>query len=196
MLLGQQGHRDATALLAAAQSARRELGVPQPTVQVPGQRTELRYDTARGTAVVRARGDRAAWWLAATLLAGNAAVVIDSPPLAPALRALYRAGVPADVLREEEGGVERLLALASTAGIAFAVADGGPALARALWRRLGPTAEGQRSLRALLSTLDGPQPGEPGFLRRFARPKVVAVNTLRHGADLALEAADEQSDEG
>ena len=196
VLLGQQGHRDATALLAAAQSARRELGVPQPTVQVPGQRTELRYETARGAAVVRARGDRAAWWLAATLLAGNAAVVVDSPPLAPAVRALSRGGVPAEVLREEEGGVERLLALAATPAVDFAAMDGGPALARALWRRLGPTAEGQRSLKALLSALDGPQPGEPGFLRRFAWPTLVAVRTLRHGADLALEAADEGSDEG
>jgi hypothetical protein len=42
----------------------------------------------------------------------------------------------------------------------------------------------------MLSPLDGAQPGEPGFLRRFAWPKVVAVRTLRHGADLALEAAD------
>ena len=30
--------------------------------------------------------------------------------------------------------------------------------------------------------------GLSGFLRRFAWPKVVAVRTLRHGADLALEA--------
>ncbi|MSQ42275.1 MAG: hypothetical protein EXR65_04485 [Dehalococcoidia bacterium] len=31
--------------------------------------------------------------------------------------------------------------------------------------------------------------GEAGFIRRFAWAKVVAVRTLRHGAELALEAA-------
>ena len=188
VLLGAEDHRDAAALLTAAQAARRELAVPQPTVQVPGQRTELRYDSARGLGLVRARGEQAAWWLAATLLAGNAAAVFDSPALAPAAAALLRAGVPAEVLRLEEGGLRQMLALASAPEVAFAAVDGGPALCRALCRALGPTAEGQRSLKALLSPLDGPQPGEPGFLRRFAWPKTVAVRTLRHGADLALEA--------
>ena len=75
-------------------------------------------------------------------------------------------------------------------GVRSAAVDGRPALAGALWRALGPTVEGQRSLKGLLSPLDGAQPGEPGFLRRFAWPKMVAVRTLRHGADLALEAAD------
>ena len=190
VLLGEHAHSDAVALLTAAQAARRELGAPQPTVQVPGQRTELHYDTPRGLALVRARGQQAAWWLAATLLAGNAAAVIDSPPLTPVVTALLRAGVPAEMLQAEDGGVERLLALAAAPEVAFAAIDGGPALARTLWRALGPTVEGGRSLKALLSPLDGPQPGEPGFLRRFAWPKVVAVRTLRHGADLALEAAD------
>ena len=72
--------------------------------------------------------------------------------------------------------------------IAFAATDGGPARALSLYRLLGPTLPGQRSLKALLSTLDGPQAGEPGFLRRFAWPKVAAVRTLRHGADLELDA--------
>jgi hypothetical protein len=140
---------------------------------------------------VRVRGTQAAWWLAATLLAGNSAFVVDSPPLAPAVDALLRAGVPGDVLWMESGDLGRLLSLAAAPEVAFAAIDGGPALARALWRELGPTAEGQRSLKALLSPLDGPQPLEPGFVRRFAWPKLVAVNTLRHGADLALEAGSE-----
>jgi hypothetical protein len=51
-------------------------------------------------------------------------------------------------------------------------------------------------LKALLSPLDGAQPGEAGFLRRFALPKVVAIRTLRHGADLALDGFEEdESDE-
>ena len=71
----------------------------------------------------------------------------------------------------------------------FAAVDAGPSLTRALYRRLGPTAQGQRSLKALLSPSDGVQPGEPGFLLRFAWPKVIAVRTLRHGAELAIEAS-------
>ena len=193
MLLGAGGHGDAAMLLAAAQAARRELGEPLPTLQVPGQRTELRYDTPRGPGLVRARGTQAAWWLAATLLAGNSALVVDSPRLATAVDALLRTGVPGEVLRMESGDLGRLLAAAAAPEVALAAIDGGPAVARALWRELGPTVEGQRSLKALLSPLDGPQPLEPGFLRRFAWPKVVAVNTLRHGADLALEAGDGDS---
>jgi hypothetical protein len=41
-------------------------------------------------------------------------------------------------------------------------------------------------VKSLLSPLDGPQPGEPGFVRRFVWPVVLAVRTLRHGADLDL----------
>ena len=193
VLLGAGGHGDAAMLLAAAQAARRELGEPLPTLQVPGQRTELRYDTPRGPGLVRARGTQAAWWLAATLLAGNSALVVDSPRLATAVDVLLRAGVPGEVLRMESGDLGRLLAAAAAPEVALAAIDGGPAVVRALWRELGPTVEGQRSLKALLSPLDGPQPLEPGFLRRFAWPKVVAVNTLRHGADLALEAGDGDS---
>ena len=52
--------------------------------------------------------------------------------------------------------------------------------------------DGQRSLKALLSPLDGAQPGEAGFLRRFTWPKVTAIRTLRHGADLAIELSEEE----
>ncbi|MEE8421401.1 MAG: proline dehydrogenase family protein [Dehalococcoidia bacterium] len=189
VLLGEGGEPGAATLLAAAQSARRELAVPQETLQVAGQRTELRYDTPRGLGIVRARGDDAAWWLAGALLAGNTVALFDSPALAPVVTALLRAGVPSDVLRLEHGGVDRMLAAARGSDVAFGAIDGGPAVARALWRELGPTAQGQRSLKALISPLDGPQPLEQGFLRRFAWPKVVAVRTLRHGADLALDVA-------
>ena len=59
---------------------------------------------------------------------------------------------------------------------------------RALYQVLGRTEEqvGQQWLKALISIADGPIPGEPGFLRLFAHPKTVAVQTLRHGADLEL----------
>jgi hypothetical protein len=80
--------------------------------------------------------------------------------------------------------------MATDPRVAFAAIDTAGPLADTLRRDLAPTAEGQRSLKALLSPLDGPQPGEPGFLRRFALAKVVAIRTLRHGADLALEVGD------
>ena len=190
VLLGQRGDPAASRLFAATQAARYELAEPQPTVQVAGQRTELRYDTPRGLGLLHATGEQASWWLGAALLAGNAVVAAESAELAPAIAALREAGVPAEVLRVEPGGIERLLALAASPAVAFAATDAGPALTAELYRRLGPSAASQRSLKALVSALDGPQPGEPGFVRRFAWPKVIAVRTLRHGADLSLELAD------
>ena len=216
VLLADRGHPHAEQLLSAAQAARRELGRPAGpartahrggtahhtgTVPVPGQHTEMRHETPRGRALLRARRGRAAWWLAAPLLAGDAVLLVDSPALAEAAAALHEAGVPTDVLRPDESaadgevsagesseataGLDRLLALAGAPGLALAAVDGGPALGRALAARLAPTPEGQRWLTALLSPLDGPQPGEDGFVARFALPQVVAVRTLRHGADLA-----------
>ena len=197
VLLGSRGDPDAGALLAAAQSARRELGAAVPTPPVAGQHTELRYDLPRGLGVVRAPGSNAAWWLAAPLLAGNAVAVIDAAPVATLIAALRVGGVPAHVLLALDGGIPAMLAAAGSDmtrsevtgphEVAFATSDGGPALARALHERLGPTYEGQRGLKAQIGTLEGPQPGERGFVQRFAWPRVVAIRTLRHGADLAIE---------
>ncbi|MSQ36427.1 MAG: aldehyde dehydrogenase family protein [Dehalococcoidia bacterium] len=187
VLLAEEHHAHVAPLYAAAQAARRELARPVPTPQAAGQHTELRYDIARGLGILRADGDHAVGWLAAALLAGNAMAVFDSPDLAPTVEALLAAGVPPDVLATG-GDLAALLAAAHAPRVSFAATDSGPALARALYRRLGPTPPGQRDLKALLSALDGPQPGEPGFLHRFAWPRVVAVRTLRHGADLALAA--------
>ena len=188
VLLGDAGrYGDAGVLLAAAQAARRELGRAQPTIPVAGQRTELRYNTPRGIGLLHAAGPDATWWLAATLLAGNGLALFDSRGLYPVTEALLRAGLPPEVVRPDPGGLGAMLVAARRAEVAFAATDGGPALARALHRELGPTAPGQRSLKALLSRLDGPQAGEPGFVRRFAWPKLVAVRTLRHGADLGLD---------
>ena len=78
-----------------------------------------------------------------------------------------------------------LLALLSATG-RLAQTGAGPA-SDALHAVLGPTREHQRFLKALLGPLDGAQPGEPGFLRRFAWPRVIAMRTLRHGADLSLD---------
>ena len=190
--LGSVQHPDAEVLFSAAQAARRELARPQPTVPVAGQRTELRYAVPRGLGLVRAGGPHAASWLAAALLAGNAIERWGSPGLDDAVAALLASGVPEAVLRTPAGGDGdgdgALLARAALPDVAFVTTDASAALTGALHRALGPTAEGQRTLKALLSPLDGAQPGEPGFLRRFAWPRLVARRTLRHGADLSVEA--------
>jgi hypothetical protein len=134
-----------------------------------------------------ATGPQAAWWLAAALLAGNAVGIFDAATLATTLAALRLGGVPVEASLALPGGVPALLAAADTPTADFVATDGGPTLARALTAHLGATPDGARSLRPLLAPFDGPQPGEPGFLHRFAWPRVIAIRTLRHGADLALE---------
>ena len=193
VLLGDAGrYEDAGVLLAAAQAARRELGRPQATIPVAGQRTELRYNTPRGIGLLHAVGPDAPWWLVAPLLAGNSLALFDSRGLYPVTAALLRAGLPPELVQPDPGGLGAMLVAARRPEVAFAATDGGAGLARALHRELGPTAPGQRSLKALLSRLDGPQAGEPGFVRRFAWPKLVAVRTLRHGADLGLDPVEAQ----
>src|SRR5690606_13300925 len=102
-------------LFEVTQAARRELARPTPTVQVPGQSTELRYDLPRGLGLVHALGERAACWLAAALVAGNALAVVRSPGLDAVVSALLEAGAPPEVLRSVDRGrdaVALLLALA------------------------------------------------------------------------------------
>lgn len=189
-LLASGAPEDAVAARALTEAARRaaiEIGLPASTAQVAGQETRMWYDTPRGCGLVRAAGPEAAWWLAAPLLAGNGVTVVGSPALASAVRALHAAGVPSEVLRTIAGDKSYLAGLAASPGVAFVACDGGPF--RSLAAAIASVAEGQRGLKALLSPLDGPQPGEPGFVRRFAWPKVVATRTLRHGANLALSSA-------
>ncbi|MGE3856393.1 MAG: proline dehydrogenase family protein [Dehalococcoidia bacterium] len=176
----------AHALSEAAEAARVELGAPVTTVQVAGQETRMLYDTPRGLGVVSARGADAAWWLVAPLLAGNGVVLVASPSLAPVVSALHAAGVPRSALEvvDAPGMIE---ALARAPRTAFVASDTGPF--GGLGAAVAGVVEGQTGMKALLSPLDGPQPREPGFLRRFAWPKVVATRTLRHGANLTLALA-------
>ncbi len=189
-LLARRAHPAAEPLAKAARAARRELARPQRSLPVAGQRTELWYDTPRGLGLLHLSGAQAGAWLGAALLAGNACLACGGEALAEVLPALRESGVPGEVLGgwQDGSGLAALLELAREPRVAFAAVDAGPALARALAPRLGPTAPGQRGLKALLSPLDGPQPGEEGFLLRFAWPKLVAVRTLRHGTELELGA--------
>jgi delta 1-pyrroline-5-carboxylate dehydrogenase len=186
-LLGQAGDPAALQLYAIAQSARRELAVPQPTLQVPGQRTQLRYDLPRGRVLVHSSSSDAPSWLAAALLAGNAVLASAAPSLERTLEALRHAGIPSEVLATLALDEPALVELSRHPAVDCVASDAGEAPLRALHRAMGPTPEGASGLKALLSSRDGPQPREPGFVRRFAWPRVVAVRTLRHGADLALE---------
>ncbi|MGE0135076.1 MAG: proline dehydrogenase family protein [Dehalococcoidia bacterium] len=178
---------EALQILDIVQAARRELGRPAPTPQAAGQHTELRYDWPRGRALVAATGPGAVSWLVATLVAGNSAAVIEAPRLREVVEALRRDGVPGDVIAHLEGGDDAIPSLAGQAWVDFVATDAGVRTCSAVYGALGPTEEGPASLKALVSPLDGPQPGEAGFVRRFAWPRAIAVRTLRHGADLALE---------
>jgi RHH-type proline utilization regulon transcriptional repressor/proline dehydrogenase/delta 1-pyrroline-5-carboxylate dehydrogenase len=181
---------DAARWLETVATRATELDATDTLVQAGGQDTTLRYDTPRGLGLLRATGPDAAAWLAAALIGGNACLVLDSPALEPVARALTATGVPDGALRYLDGGAPLLRALARDPHVAFVATDESAPLTDALRADLAPTAPDQRWLKALLSPLDGPQPAEIGFLRRFAWPKVIAIRTLRHGADLALDVAD------
>jgi len=180
----------ASAVLAAAP----EVADPQPTVEIPGQRNFVLWNTPRGVGVaaVDDGSDPAslAGLVFGPLLAGNGLVVVTTPsPAAFAevlVGALHRAGVPRAALALADPNTT-LEALAASP-LHFAAVDLDLERTRSLYRVLGVTEEdsGQRWLKALLSVSEGPGPAEAGFLRRFANPKAVAIRTLRHGAELEL----------
>jgi len=176
----------AAALRAAVDAALRELAAPAPLTPVAGQRTELRYDLPRGLGLFVLEGERMVEWLAAGLAAGNGVCAAGGPRLLPVLEALRQCGTPPSALQIVPGEPDpaELLALARSPRVDFAASDGGDAPARALHEAMGATPPGSRGLKALLSALEGPQPGEPGFSQRFAWPRTLAICTLRHGAEL------------
>ena len=99
---------------------------------------------------------------------------------------LIKAGVPRETvfLAPPEDPFQSLAA----GPVSFAAVDLTQQGTQALYRVLGVTKEdsGQTWLKALISMNEGPRPGETGFLRQFAYPKAITVQTLRHGADLEL----------
>ncbi|MBF8267021.1 MAG: delta-1-pyrroline-5-carboxylate dehydrogenase [Dehalococcoidia bacterium] len=171
-----------------------EVAEPQPTVAIPGQTNSVLWDTPRGIGVVGADDGADPATLAGlvfgALLAGNGLTMAVTPGPARVSQVLaaclHQAGVPRDVLALAPRGVSPETLAAGP--IHFAAVDLALERTRALYRVLGATPEeaGQRWLKALISVGEGPRPGEPGFLRRFALPKAVSIRTLRHGADLKL----------
>ena len=181
-------------VIARVLAAAPEIAEPQPTVAVPGQKSYLQWETARGIgiAAVDDGSDPAtlAGLLYGPLLAGNGLVVsVTSGARGVAellVKGLHRAGVPRDLLALAPAGTP--LEAIAAGPVHFAAVDLAPSRVRTLYRALGVIDEkaGQQWLKALIAMNQGTRPGEPGFLRLFAHPKAVAIQTLRHGADLEL----------
>src|SRR5262249_8148596 len=127
----------------------------------------------------------------AALLAGNGvALVLDQARRQAAallVQALHAAGVPRTALELAPENLD-LAAVSALPQITFAAADLAAEPLRSLAALLtdaGGTPDSPH-LKALITLADGPGPEQPGFLRRFALPKTVAVRTLHLGADLEL----------
>ena len=172
-----------------------EIAVPQPTVPLPGQQTAVRWDTPRGCGLVVVDAEAATANLIAltvgTLLAGNGVIIVPDQErrqlVELLLSALHRAGLPESAARlaPEDVAIDAAVALPQ---VTFVAVDAGESAARELYRLLGNASAVPEApyLKALITLADGPAPDEPGFLRRFALPKTVAVRTLHLGADLEL----------
>lgn len=173
-----------------------ELIEAEPTISLPGQKNYLNWETPRGKGFVVTDDSTPmslfVGMVFGPLLAGNGLILAPSAKSRTVskvlLKCLHRAGIPRTVLDEAPlGGVEIAEALASQM-FNFAVTSMSLEQTRQIYRRLGETreVEGQHWVKALISMPDGPQPGEPGFVRLFALPKTISIRTLRHGADLEL----------
>ena len=177
-------------------SAASEIDGQQPTIEIPGQRNCISWETPRGIGIVAVNDATPSVTLVGLilgpLLAGNGIVVAPGGRHGPLcdliVKSLYDHGVPEDVLTTVQlTGLETLVNLAQRS-FQFALVDLDEGDTRVIYSVLGITreAEGQNWLKALISLDEGPRPGEAGFLRLFALPKTIAIRTLRHGADLEL----------
>jgi RHH-type proline utilization regulon transcriptional repressor/proline dehydrogenase/delta 1-pyrroline-5-carboxylate dehydrogenase len=171
-----------------------EISEVQPTVEIPGQTNFVRWDTPRGVGLAAVDDGADPANLAALvfgpLLAGNGLIIAGGPGSRAAAQmmvgCLIDSGVPEEVVSLASNGVQP--AALAAGPINFAGVDLTQEGTQAVYRVLGITREesGQRWLKALISLKEGPRPGEVAFLRWFAHPRTIAVQTLRHGADLQL----------
>jgi acyl-CoA reductase-like NAD-dependent aldehyde dehydrogenase len=165
-------------------TSRRALA-PHRTVEIPGQRNWLVYDRPLGRGLVLA--DAPAYFrhavVAAALAAGNdVTIVAKDTDEALALReTAARAGVhqpDSERFRVVVGTDAE--ALASVSGFAF-VAGSREALRRAAHAYAEHPKPEQ--LPAFIGPDNGPPPDRAAeFVRRFVRPRLLAENTIRHGA--------------
>ena len=173
-----------------------EISKPQSTTYIPGQKNYVSWETRRGMGLVatddRTPPTRLIGMVLGSLLAGNAVLISPSDrlrPLAAVLsNCLRQSGVPKSVIDvEPDGGAAPAIGLVGEP-FQFCVTDLGPETTRRVYEQLAKTqgGEGQHWIKALIIMDEGPRPGEPGFVRLFAIPETVVINTLRHGADLDI----------
>ncbi|HEX9869816.1 MAG TPA: aldehyde dehydrogenase family protein [Candidatus Tectomicrobia bacterium] len=158
---------------------------PHPTVDIPGQLNRLVYDRPLGHGLVL--GEAPVYFrhavVAAALIAGNhLTVVAKDRDEAQVLReTAARAGRHQPVAERFQTivGPDKE-ALAAVSAFAF-VAGSDEALRRAAQvYPLGPHLE---QLPAFIELHNGAPPDLPvAFIRRFLRPRLIAENTIRHGA--------------
>lgn len=159
------------------------------TIGLPGQANHRDWSTQRGTCLVTTSGstplpDILSFWFG-VLLAGNGALLAPAPMHQQLCEAfvsqLVRAGVPKSALKMAP---ESSLKDIAGSTVAFVVADLPADLIHELYACLAETKEGELNIRALFTPQDMIRPGEDGFLRQFALPKMIAIRTMRRGADI------------
>jgi delta 1-pyrroline-5-carboxylate dehydrogenase len=176
---------DEAALLQNIQQASHSALAPRPTVDIPGQRNRMVYDRPLGSGLVLAEApaDFRHAVLVAALATGNSVTIIaedeeealDLRKTATRLDGKQPGLEPLHVMRARDAE-----ALAAISAYDF-VAGSGEALravARAYAEHPHPV-----QLPAFISPDNGPPPDlAAAFVRRFVRPRLIAENTLRHGA--------------
>jgi RHH-type transcriptional regulator, proline utilization regulon repressor / proline dehydrogenase / delta 1-pyrroline-5-carboxylate dehydrogenase len=179
---------DSPTVAAVVENLRREgrqALAPRPTVDIPGQLNRLVYDRPLGRGLVLADGPayfRHAVVLAALTAGNEVTTVVENPEEAETLRAMAAsAGTPAFVAARFHvvvGTDAEALASVST----FDFVAGSTAALRAAAQAYAehPTWD---QLPAFIGPDNGAPPDLPAeFVRRFVRPRLIAENTLRHGA--------------
>jgi RHH-type transcriptional regulator, proline utilization regulon repressor / proline dehydrogenase / delta 1-pyrroline-5-carboxylate dehydrogenase len=165
--------------------ASRDAMAPHPTVDIPGQLNRLVYDRPLGHGLVLS--DAPAYFrhavIAAALIAGNHLTVV-AKDMDEAL-ALQETAARAGIHQPVAGRFQMVVgtdkeALAGVSAFGF-VAGSDEALRRAAHAYpLGPHLE---QLPAFIGIDNGAPPDLPvAFIRRFLRPRLIAENTIRHGA--------------
>jgi acyl-CoA reductase-like NAD-dependent aldehyde dehydrogenase len=158
---------------------------PRQTVHIPGQLNRLVYDRPLGRGLVLAEAPesfrRAV--VAAALAAGNHITVVAANR--EQTQALWETAARAAAQRPVEEcfsvfvGADKE-ALAAVSAYDF-VAGSAEALRRAAYAYASQPNPAQ--LPAFISPDNGPPPDLPApFMRRFVRPRLIAENTIRHGA--------------
>ncbi len=170
-----------------------EIADARETVRIPGQRSTITWAMPRGVGLVAVDPSWDVSGMIAhvvgCLLAGNG-LVLHHAGMATGVEvslvaALADAGVPPETMAVV---TDRDLLDLAMAPVHFAIAPATHPRLRELHRALSRTraTADQRWMKALVVADEAYVPGEAGFLRQFAQAKVVAINTMRHGAELGI----------